>query len=193
MFCFYRYVLLFEVSYSPLPFNTNLIDVHEKEILRSDFDFQAHHLIAATKYLCEYGLEYPLNNSVVFRYSYDLLLKNTLEEIIDKVKEYLTPGKVLIPLNIDDPVLESIRVDGLETKLSLSTCAGREYKVFKEEVYLSESWSEVDSFVSDGIYELSYPTAISSNMVLARYRLDVVLSTGAVVETTFKVSVPSSS
>ena len=184
----YRYIFLKEVSYKKPPASIEMIDIHERQILSSDFDYVTHHQVSLTDGVSEQGLEYPLNNSIVVNVDYDILQEFTETEIKAHVAKYATPGKVVQLFNPQDPIVESYLDRNGVVTISLTLSNGESYSLWKEETYLSGTWNVEETDIVSSPYSLQFSSPTIGSPNIQRYKLTIQIGNEP-IDTNFLIEV----
>ena len=183
----HQYVFLEEIGYKRPPVSIAAVDLHEKKILSSDFDYEAHHQISVTDLVSERGLEYPLNNTVIIKTDYENSFTET--QLKDAVARYASLGKLLSVVNVEDPIVLSIETDSSQTTITVQLCEGEHYSLWWETSHMGNIWTQMDDFTADETYSFSFVNPTESDSRLRRYKLTTTNSDATVSDTSFIIEV----
>ena len=183
----YQYIFLEEIGYKKPPVSITAVDVHEKKILSSSFDYDAHHQVSVTDLVSERGLEYPLNNTIVIKTDYENSFTET--QLKEAVARYASLGKLLKVVNVEDPIVLSIETDASLTAVTVQLCEGEPYTLWREVSHMGNVWEEVQNFTASETYSLVYTNPAAGDSQLQRYKLTTTNSDATVSDTNFIIEV----
>jgi hypothetical protein len=181
-----KYIFLKEVSFKKPPASIKVIDIHERQILSSDFDYVKHHQVSLTDGASERGLQYPLNNTIVVATDYQQPFTDT--EILEYVSRYAGPGKVVQLFNPQKPTVLSSKDENAIVTVTLSLSEGDSYYLWKEDIYQSDDWDNIAGPITDSTYDLEYTSPLIGVPSIQRYKMTIMFDEEH-VETNFIIEV----